>query len=533
MNTLLAPEPLIFVDLETSGANFANDRIIEIGLIEVDADGAREWSVLVNPERPISSFITGLTGIDDAMVDAAPPFRELAPALLDRLRGRLFIAHNARFDYGFLKSEFSALGMDFRSPNLCTVKLSRKLFPQHYRHNLDTLVERHGLSVAGDRHRALADARVLWDLWQCWHRLLPVDAIRDAVTTIVGRPHLPRRSTPRCSTICPKRRVPMRCTVRTIACCWSGAAATFASRCWPTLRSATATRYCSATPGESSGVTPPANWVRVCGRSNSPARRRLATRHHPPRVAARASAWRLQSSVRGNSGSLRRVTSDRNSFFHRTSILLWPTTCSASTRIVARPCAALRTLADAQRLCPQQLGLEDGAKAGACTAYRQKNCRGVCIGKETVGLHSVRLMTALAKLKVKAWPYKGPVLLIEQDEFGMREDHHLVDRWRLLARYTARIPCRRCSRMDPSDPRLRPRDLPHHQQISAGRQGPRAPPAPVLTLSARWLPDRPRGRQPCATSRQCRCCLFSVPSRWPSRRARWQCSGRPGSAAAV
>ena len=191
MNTLLAPEPLIFVDLETSGANFANDRIIEIGLIEVDQSGTREWSVLVNPERPLSPFITGLTGIDDAMLDSAPPFREVAPVLLDRLRGRLFIAHNARFDYGFLKSEFSRLGMDFRAPNLCTVKLSRKLFPQHYRHNLDTLIERHGLSVAGDRHRALADARVLWDLWQCWHRLLPVDAIRDAVTTIVGRPHLP------------------------------------------------------------------------------------------------------------------------------------------------------------------------------------------------------------------------------------------------------------------------------------------------------------------------------------------------------
>ena len=69
MNTLLAPEPLIFVDLETSGANFANDRIIEIGLIEVDQSGTREWSVLVNPERPLSPFITGLTVI---AVAAAP-----------------------------------------------------------------------------------------------------------------------------------------------------------------------------------------------------------------------------------------------------------------------------------------------------------------------------------------------------------------------------------------------------------------------------------------------------------------------------
>ena len=68
MNAVLAPEPLVFVDLETSGANFANDRIIEIGLVEVDAEGVREWSVLVDPETPISAFITGLTGIDLSLI---------------------------------------------------------------------------------------------------------------------------------------------------------------------------------------------------------------------------------------------------------------------------------------------------------------------------------------------------------------------------------------------------------------------------------------------------------------------------------
>ena len=68
MNSVLVPEPLVFVDLETTGANFANDRIIEIGLIEVDSAGVREWSSLINPDTSISPFITGLTGIDTAMV---------------------------------------------------------------------------------------------------------------------------------------------------------------------------------------------------------------------------------------------------------------------------------------------------------------------------------------------------------------------------------------------------------------------------------------------------------------------------------
>jgi DNA polymerase-3 subunit epsilon len=95
----------------------------------------------------------------------APSFADVAEEVLERLEGRLFIAHNARFDYGFLKNEFKRAGHDFRATVLCTVKLSRKLFPQHARHNLDSLIERHGLSVSS-RHRALGDAQLIHQFWQ-------------------------------------------------------------------------------------------------------------------------------------------------------------------------------------------------------------------------------------------------------------------------------------------------------------------------------------------------------------------------------
>jgi DNA polymerase-3 subunit epsilon len=108
----------------------------------------REWSTLVNPGTPISSFIESLTGISNAMVAERAAFEDVAERGLARLEGRLFIAHNARFDYGFLKNEFKRAGLDFRATVLCTVKLSRKLFPQHPRHNLDSLIERHGLQVS-------------------------------------------------------------------------------------------------------------------------------------------------------------------------------------------------------------------------------------------------------------------------------------------------------------------------------------------------------------------------------------------------
>ncbi len=159
-------QPLAFVDLETTGATASIDRITEIGIVQLDPDGhVREWQQLVNPGVPIPPFIAQLTGISNAMVANAPSFREIADEALSRLEGRIFLAHNARFDYGFLRQEFGRLEIDFRAPVRCTVKLSRALFPEHRKHSLDALIERHRLH-ADDRHRALADAQLIYQFWQ-------------------------------------------------------------------------------------------------------------------------------------------------------------------------------------------------------------------------------------------------------------------------------------------------------------------------------------------------------------------------------
>lgn len=158
---LMLPECLAFIDLETTGANPVHDRITEIGIVEVD--GAR-WSTLVNPKRSIPEFIQHMTGISNAMVADAPTFDQVAAELGQRLQGRLFVAHNARFDYGFVRHEYQRLGQRFQADVLCTVRLSRRLFPEHHRHNLDSLIERHGLA-ADDRHRAMADADLIWQFW--------------------------------------------------------------------------------------------------------------------------------------------------------------------------------------------------------------------------------------------------------------------------------------------------------------------------------------------------------------------------------
>jgi DNA polymerase-3 subunit epsilon len=91
-----------------------------------------------------------------------PPFEAVADAIESRIEGRLFVAHNARFDYGFLRNELRRTGRRFRAPVLCTVRLSRALTPEERGHNLDSVMLRHGIACDA-RHRALGDAKVLAD----------------------------------------------------------------------------------------------------------------------------------------------------------------------------------------------------------------------------------------------------------------------------------------------------------------------------------------------------------------------------------
>src|SRR6185295_210382 len=115
---------IAFVDLETTGSTATRDRVTEIGIVRVaDGEFLDEWSTLVNPECSIPEDIRVLTGITNEMVRHAPTFAELRREVLERLEGHVFVAHNARFDYGFIKQELRRDGISFTADVLCTVRL--------------------------------------------------------------------------------------------------------------------------------------------------------------------------------------------------------------------------------------------------------------------------------------------------------------------------------------------------------------------------------------------------------------------------
>lgn len=155
--------PFVVVDVETTGGQpWGSDRVTEVAAVYVDGDRVEvAFESLINPGRPIPWHITRLTGISDAMVREAPRFEDIAGEFAAHLVGRVFVAHNASFDFGFLDAEFSRVAPtplgSLVSGQLCTVRLARRLLNHLPRRNLDAVSAHYGVTIS-DRHRASGDA---------------------------------------------------------------------------------------------------------------------------------------------------------------------------------------------------------------------------------------------------------------------------------------------------------------------------------------------------------------------------------------
>lgn len=458
------PGGLAFVDIETTGGPAQRESITEIGIVQVDEEGVREWSTLVRPASRIPETIQRLTGIDDDMVADAPRFEDIADEVFDRLDGRLFVAHNARFDHGHLRAAFRRAGLDMRPQVLCTVKLSRRLFPDHRRHGLDHLIERHGLAVA-DRHRALGDARLLWQFWQKIHERFPPGHIDAAVRELIGHPSLPPHLDPEQIADLPdtpgvylfygerggessqlggndeadaeaeadplgpgrartgardrKRHAPLQDlplyigkSTRLRSRVLSHFAADHSSDRELSLSQQVRRIEWIATAGEIGALLKEAELVK----------RLQPTHNRQLRRNRELCTWRLATDIVGD-WRLELVHAADLDFGRRDDLYgFFRTRREATNR--------LRALARDHALCPPLLGLEKPPQGARCFDFQLKRCRGACHGGESPQAHALRLIEALHALKVEHWTWPGPV--------GLREGEaiHVVDGWRWLGTAT-------------------------------------------------------------------------------------------------
>ncbi len=421
---LFAPR-VCFVDVETTGSSPARNRVTEVGVVTVDADGGhvrvQEWSTLVNPGVPIPSEIQWLTGITNEMVRDAPSFAQVAPELFDRLADAVFVAHNARFDYGFLKSEFARAGVAWTARTLCTVRLSRLLYPDRGPHSLDAIVARFGLD-GEQRHRALGDARVLWRLVQRLYERHPAGEIDAAVRRLLSRPATPAHLAPEALDEVPDA---------------PGVYLFYGLNAHPiyigksvSLRERIAGHFgadsASSTDARLSQEVRRLEWEETAGdigallREIELIKTRLPAHNIALRRRAGAVLLALDDAGRPRLVKAADVTLDRLHEHYG------PLSSRASAR------ALLLQLAADHGLCLQQMRLEGRRRTSdgsPCFNRQLHRCAGCCEGVESVADHATRLRSLLDQRRLPRWPHAGPIAIVERNPARGREDVHVFDRW--------------------------------------------------------------------------------------------------------
>jgi DNA polymerase-3 subunit epsilon len=415
--------PVACVDLETTGGLAAHHRIIEVGVVLLD-DGivVDEWSTLVDPGLRIPPSIVAFTGIDDAMVAGAPSFADVRAELRQRLEGRLFVAHNARFDYGFLRGEFRRVGERFSAPVLCTVRLSRGLYPEHPRHNLDALIERFALSCDA-RHRALGDARVLPALLAAIERGRGPQALHEAVGHAMREPRLPPQLSPDVADDLPETPGVYLFRGEGGALLYIGKSRNVRSRVFDHFNG-------QHRPGRGSKLAQEVRaveWFETGGELGALLlESRLVRELAPPgnrRVRSHAQDCVLRL-VALDGGLEPRVEPLDADAFGESAPAYGP------FRADKDAWRALEGKAREAQLCLKVLGRETGE--GSCVAFQVGKCRGACVGRESRALHDARLQLALASLRLKPWPFDCAVGIREPAPDACGTRLHVVDRWQHL-----------------------------------------------------------------------------------------------------
>lgn len=403
--------PLAIVDLETTGSDPASDRITEIAVLEASGLALTgQWSTLVNPGGTLPGAIQALTGITQEMVERAPRFRDIAAELYERLAGRVFVAHNARFDYGFLRREFDRAGLKYVAKTLCTVRLSRRLYPGEAGHDLDSLIERHGLECEA-RHRAAPDAAAVWQFLCAAAADHGEDVLGVAARQVSRQPTLPPHLERGAIDEIPE-------APGVYLFYDDGAAPLYIGKS-RAMRSRVLQHFVAG-----SSWTPRVRrieWQRTAGELGALLREAALVKELEPVYNRQL---RRPGQLCGFAFDGRRLRLARGEEIDADTVPhvygMWRSRPAAM--------AALRAAADEHRLCLQTLGF-DVKRLGSCLRHQMGRCAGVCAGKENIHVHHARVATALASLKSAAWPHRGPLGVVEHDRARDATEVHVLDRW--------------------------------------------------------------------------------------------------------
>tara|TARA_B100000767_G_C19757201_1_gene533496 strand:+ start:401 stop:1948 length:1548 start_codon:yes stop_codon:yes gene_type:complete len=423
------PESMVLLDCETTGGKAIYHRIIEIGLLVIEkGELIEKWQTFIDPKVPLPPFIQKLTGISPGMVDGAPEFCDIAEELLSKLKGRTLVAHNARFDYSFLKNEFERAGINYNAKPLCSVKFSRNLYPQFKRHGLSQIIERFDLSIE-NRHRALDDAEMIYQFFQKSSGLFADEEIAATCKVLLKRPALPLLLDPK-----EVEKLPSSAGVYYFyddkgGLLYVGKSVHIRNR----VMSHFSSDHKNPKDLQMSNKIAHVDFERTPSDFGAQIRESNQIKALAPlynRRLRKVKKLFQYRSTQDNNGYLRLniepIETADSEVEEQFGLFRSPRQASKQ----------MEKLADQFFLCHKLLGLEgDRNNKQACFRSQLNKCFGACHGAESTSSYNERMGAALKNYQIKLWPHVGPILLEERDPQNQDQvAFHIVDRWRYIAK---------------------------------------------------------------------------------------------------
>lgn len=419
LKTLRAfPSKMAILDCETTGGKATRDRITELAIVLVD-DGiiTEQWQSLMNPETTVPPWITNITGINTTMIMQQPTFAELWPTIEDKLKDRVIVAHNARFDYGFLKNEARRCGASFSAKTLCSVKLSRQLYPQYKHHSLDAIIQRLDCQVE-NRHRAMDDAMVIFQLFTNMNFEFEDEIIQAACQHLLKRPSLPSHMDEEQVNHIPDSPGVYYFYNKNHRLLYIGKSINLKTRVLSHFyqdHQTSVDHHLShqlhhiefdQTPSDFGAQILESQQVKAL---NPSLNRRL-------KKTSKLYQYVLQETDHYLIIKIKPAKETQNS----NTFGLFRSRHQASKR--------LANLVEKYMLCHRLSGLEKGS-SGSCFAYQLKKCMGACCAKEPAESYNLRVLKAMQNLKQEQWPYKDAILVEEHNPATQLKAFHLVNNW--------------------------------------------------------------------------------------------------------
>lgn len=423
----MLPSKLAFVDTETTGLSVTRDRIIEIGIVRVENGKiVAKYQTLLNPQTFLSSFITTLTGITENELENAPTFRSVKKDIFDLLKNAVFVAHNVRFDYNFLRNEFKREDITFSSKHFCTAALSKNLFPNLSHHNLDSIIQKYHF-ICKNRHRAFDDAEVLWKFYKKLQKEIPRERLEVAVAQGMKRPTLPLGLSLEFLDTLPE---------------FPGVYIFYGENKTPlyvgksvNIRNRVLSHFSSDNKGKEMKLSSQITDIQTIVTSGelgallleaSLIKKLQPLYNRMLRVSRRVVVLRTSTNEYGY-----------QTIFLEELVAIDPNQTENIVGVFKSKRQAkdfLITAAKKYKLCEKLLGLEKTKKE--CFGYRLNSCKGACLQKEKNYSYNTRFLLAFSQQKIQKWPFSSSIVVEEKDPLSDRQDYFVIDKWCLLSKFS-------------------------------------------------------------------------------------------------